>query len=152
MEGIQYFTSVNAYLLLKCQISKKGIFHLNILTNPSQWSIQGCQIPLACLHLSVKCYAGQVKVLKICVVRFLFTVSRKNWGHEGRVTYLEILHPCNNVLMTANISWSEYSSRSSLHSGTVLFAHVFPVWVFKCSHCRHQYLSDDQAALPNRFC
>ena len=29
---------------------------------------QGCKIPLACSHLRVKCYAGRVKVLTICVV------------------------------------------------------------------------------------
>ena len=27
-----------------------------------------CKIPLACSHLRVKCYAGRVKVLTICVV------------------------------------------------------------------------------------
>ena len=41
---------------------------------------QGCKIPLARSHLQVKCYAGQVKLLTICVVLFLFTASqRKIW-------------------------------------------------------------------------
>ena len=54
---------------------------------------QGCKIPLARLHLRVKCYAGRVKVLTICVVLSNLQHLGEKLGHEGRVTYLEILHP-----------------------------------------------------------
>ena len=57
---------------------------------------QGCNIPLACSQLQVKCYAGRVKVLTVWVVFFqYYIISEKNLGHDGQVTYLEILHPCN---------------------------------------------------------
>ena len=44
--------------------------------------------------MRVKCYTGLIKVLTICVVLLVYTASqKKNWGYEGGVTYLEILHP-----------------------------------------------------------
>ena len=57
------------------------------------YNFQGCKIPLAHWHLRVKCYAGRVKVLTTCVVLFQFLHLREKLGNEGRVIYLEILHP-----------------------------------------------------------
>ena len=52
-----------------------------------------CKIPLARSHLRVKCNAGRVKVLTICVVLFKFKHLGEKMEHEGQVTYLEILQP-----------------------------------------------------------
>ena len=41
--------------------------------------VQGCKIPLARLHLRVKCYAGRIKVLTICVVHY------SNLQHLGKI-------------------------------------------------------------------
>ena len=38
---------------------------------------QGCKILLVRSHLRVKCYAGRVKILTICVVLFSFTASQR---------------------------------------------------------------------------
>ena len=54
---------------------------------------QGCKIPLVRSHLRVKSCAGRVKVLTTCVQLYQFTASLRKLGQEGRVTYLEILHP-----------------------------------------------------------
>ena len=42
--------------------------------------VQGCKIPFAGSHLRVKCYAGRVKVLTLCVVLFQFTASQRKIG------------------------------------------------------------------------
>ena len=44
-------------------------------------------------------YRGSKSFDILCSTFIIYSISEKNWGHEGRVTCLEILHPCDSCLL-----------------------------------------------------
>ena len=64
---------------------------------------RGVKFNLPLAFVSKMLYRGSKSFDNLCSTFIIYSISVKNWGHDGPVTYFEILHPWLGVAIIFQI-------------------------------------------------